>query len=151
MTDEKEEKKPVDFLDLIKDLPGAPNQVIIDEWKTKYGEVFFSGFSETECYIWRALSRAEYRKLQIRNQVRAATKQNPDPKDNAQIAARIETDMTEAFGEEEETVSMCLLWPKLSAEELSFKAGTVPTLLEQIMANSNIMSPQQAQMLVIKI
>jgi hypothetical protein len=146
-----DEEKPVTWLDMIKDLPGAPNQVIIDEWKAKYGEVFFSGFSEKECYIWRALTRREYREMQIKLQLREATKVPVDQKDVQAIKARVENDMNETFSQEEETVSRCLLWPKLTPEELTFKAGTVPTLLEQIMQNSNFTTPQQAQMLVIRI
>ena len=53
---------------------------------------------------------------------------------------------------EENIVSMCLLWPKLSVEDLQKdKGGTVSTLLEQVMQNSNFLTPQQASMLVIKL
>ena len=53
---------------------------------------------------------------------------------------------------EEKIVSMCLLWPKKTPEELAQdKGGTVPTLLEQVMANSNFMTAQQASFLVVKL
>ncbi len=154
MTDEEqsaEPTKPINFLDVIKDLPGAPNQVIIDEWKARYGDIYFSGFSETECYIWRALSRKEYRDMQIKAQIAAASKPDIDPKNIPALTARITSDITQTFSDEEEMVSRCLLWPKLTPEELTFKAGIVPTLLEQIQQNSYFVTPQQAQMLVLKI
>jgi hypothetical protein len=54
---------------------------------------------------------------------------------------------------EEQMVARCVMWPKLDATMLAtkMKAGTVATLLEQIMQNSNFMTPQQASMLVIKL
>lgn len=143
-----EEDKPKTFLDVIKDFPNAPNQAIVDEWKAKYGDIYFSGFSETECYLWRALTRREYRQMQIDAQIVASKK---EPQNQAELEARIKENIDATFEQEEEVVSRCLLWPKLTVEELNFKAGTVTTLLEQIMQNSNFVTPQQAAALVVKI
>lgn len=155
MTDETTEQtandptvKEPSLLDVIKDFPNAPNQAVIDEWKTRYIDIYFSGFSEKECYIWRALNRGEFRQMQINAQILAS---KAEPQNQAELEARIKENINTTFAQEEEIVSKCLLWPKLTPEELSFKAGTVTTLLEQIMANSNFVTPQQAQMLVVKI
>lgn len=143
-----EEDKPKTFLDIIKDFPNAPNQAIVDEWKAKYGDVYFSGFSETECYIWRALTRREYRQMQIDAQIMSSKK---EPLNQVELEARIKENIDATFAQEEEVVARCLLWPKLTVEELNNKAGTVTTLLEQIMQNSNFVTPQQAAALVVKI
>lgn len=147
VTEEASTSAPT-FLDVIKDFPNAPNQAIIDEWKNKYGDVFFSGFSEKECYIWRALNRKEYRQMQIDAQILSAKQ---EPKSQVELEMRIKENIDATFEQEETVVAKCLLWPKLTVEELSFKAGTVTTLLEQIMSSSNFLTSQQAQSLVIKI
>lgn len=146
---EEEKKKEPTFLDLIKDIPDAPNQAIVDDWKSKYGDIYFSGFSKNECYIFRAITRKEYRDMQIEAQIIA---NRADPKNEAELQLRIKENVTTTYSQEDELVSTCLLWPKLSSAELAVKpGGTVPTLLEQIMAQSNFTTPQQAQMLVVKI
>jgi len=155
MTDETTEQtandptvKEPSLLDVIKDFPNAPNQAVIDEWKARYIDIYFSGFSEKECYIWRALNRSEFRQMQINAQILAS---KAEPQNQAELEARIKENINTTFAQEEEIVSKCLLWPKLTPEDLSFKAGTVTTLLEQIMQNSNFVSPQQAAALVVKI
>ncbi len=135
------EEKPVtppNLLDLIKARPNGPTQDILDGWKNKYGAIYASGFSEEELYVWRAITRNEYKKVQIENQKIANLKE--DEQIDAQMAS------------EERIVSMCLLWPVKTPEQLANGAGgTVPTLLEQILQQSNFVSPAQASQLVIKL
>lgn len=44
---------------------GGPTRQEVEEWKDKYGSVYFTPF-EGEIFIWRTLSRPEYREI-IRN------------------------------------------------------------------------------------
>lgn len=44
---------------------GGPTRQEVEEWKDKYGNVYFTPF-EGEIFIWRTLSRPEYREV-IRN------------------------------------------------------------------------------------
>jgi hypothetical protein len=44
----------------------GPTRQEVEEWKDKHGNVYFTPF-EGEIYIWRTLSRPEYREI-IRNQ-----------------------------------------------------------------------------------
>ena len=106
----------------------APEQEQIDKWKGEFGEVFASGFSPTEIYVWRAMRRHEYIQLQVSAQ----------------------TNNLNTFQLEEATCDLCILWPtgKVWNNE---KAGTPHSLSEQIMQNSNFLSPQAAAMLVIKL
>lgn len=144
----EEPEKEKTLVDIIQDLPNAPDQITIDSWKTKYKNIFFSGFSEEECFIFRALNRTEFRELQIASQL-AATKE--DPKTPAELELRIRESVIGTFNQEDEVVTKCVLWPQLTVDELGSKAGTVTTLFEQIMANSHFLSPQQAQLLVVKL
>lgn len=139
--EQQEEVKP-NFVSLLKDLPNAPDQATIDAWKAKHGEIFVSGFSETEFFIWRSISRKEYKALQIEQQKLAVVQQSqqPDP----------ERTINDEANYQEKLVSTCVLWPT-GLEVLVRKAGTVPTLAEQIMQNSNFTTPQQASMLVMKL
>lgn len=149
-TDEQEPAAP-DLKSLLADLPNAPDQSIIDGWKVKYGNVFMSGFDETEIYIWRVLNRAEYKQMQIDQQIQAMGTQLGENASKEEVAAKVTASVTGDYAREDKLVSACLLWPKLTVEELSVKAGTIPSLLEEIVQNSNFLTPQQASMLVIKL
>ena|SRR5258706_13319794 len=151
---ETEAEAPVtvpDLKSLLKDLPNAPDQSIIDGWKVKYGNIYMSGFDENEIYIWRALNRSEYKQMQIEQQIQAATNQLSENATKEEVTAKVTAAITGDFAREEKIVATCLLWPKLTVEELAMKAGTVPSLLEQVTQNSNFLSAQQASLLVIKL
>ena len=53
-----EAPKP-DLGKVLSEIPGAPEASQVEAWKKTHGEVFISGFSETEAYIWRPLRRFE--------------------------------------------------------------------------------------------
>ena len=126
-----EEQQPDDMGAQVKNalggFPGAPEQVDIDAWKGQHGDVYVSALSESEIFIFRSLNRLEYRELQER-------------------AAQEQLD---AMQYEDNTVKQCVLWS--SVDDLSAKAGTIPTLLEMIMQNSNFVPPQIAATLVAKL
>lgn len=118
--------------DVLSKLPDAPPQSQIDQWKNQFGDVFVSGFSETEIYVWRALNRLEYRQLQS---------QLVDP----------EAKMDE-LRYQEQICERCVLWPKPDPQYWSIcKAGTASTLAEQIMMQSNFVAPHIAAQLVAKL
>lgn len=115
----------------LSDFPGAPSKEEVEQLKQQYGEVLCSGFSDTELFIWRPITRAEFISLQAE-----LTKQEGATQ----------------FDLEENTVKLCLLWSSLEGSAaLENKAGSLPTLHEQIMQNSNFMNPAMASALVIKL
>jgi hypothetical protein len=121
-----EEETPT-LADHLKNFSGAPDSLKLEEWKGQYGEVFASGFSPEEIFVWRPLSRAEFADMQTRAQ-------------------------EEMFDSEALTVEQCVLWASEPAKKsLSTKAGTLTTLHEQIMQNSNFMPPAMAAQLVMKL
>jgi hypothetical protein len=118
---------------LLAVFPGAPGKDQLELWKQEHGEIFCSGFSETELFVWRALSRREYVNLQ---------KQLRTPPQNGQEPL---TDLDY----EELVVRTCVLWS--SVKNLNQKGGSISTLSEQVLMNSNFMPPQMAQAFVIKL
>jgi hypothetical protein len=88
------------------------SQETINEWKTKFGELFMVTLGE-EQYVYRSMKRFEYKTLM----------NNPEA--------------NRAFNEEK-IIQMCVLSPVFDQAKLHIsKAGTVATLVELIMSASN--------------
>tara|TARA_Y100000310_G_C20609722_1_gene777380 strand:+ start:505 stop:930 length:426 start_codon:yes stop_codon:yes gene_type:complete len=129
---EEIEDSPIPGLaDLLSTFPNAPTEGKIDKWKEIHGEIFCSGFSETELVVWRPINRREFVNLQ--EELQAGTDLN-------------------TYELEEKVVVSCILWSTPQAESsLEQKAGSLTTLNEQIMQNSNFVNPQMASALVVKL
>jgi hypothetical protein len=119
-----------ELVKLLEGLPGAPDKATVEAWKAGYGEVFVSGFSPTELYVFRPLSRKEHRTMQMTL---------------AQANGEIDN-----FRYEEMVCEACVLFP-LNVDWNKTKGGTASSLFEQILQNSNFLNPQQASMLVVKL
>jgi len=127
----KEEKREDGLADILHKYPSAPSQEQIEQWKTEFGEVFVSGFSEEHLYIWRPISRPEWVQLQA-------------------MAADPEAQMTQ-YRFEEMVCDTCVLWRSINVPWAKGKAGTPTSLQEQILQNSDFLSPQAASLLVAKL
>ena len=118
--------------DALSTFAGAPTRDQIETWKQQFGEVFCSGFAETELFIWRPISRAEFVKMQA--QVSGAKEQLT----NLDVEGIV--------------VDTCILWASDPGKKsLTQKAGSLTALHEQVMANSNFMDPRLATALVIRL
>lgn len=130
--EETKEEEGKSLAEVLKAFPGSPTPLEIEQWKQSHGEIFCSGFSETELYVWRAVNRAEF----VEMQTQLATSQEP----------------VTQLDVEEQIVKKCVLWASPAAVSgLKTKAGSLTTLHEQIMQNSNFMDPRVAAALVIKL
>ena len=131
MTKEKavETQEQPTLVDFLAKLPDAPTKETIDQWKAEHGEVFVSGFSESELFIFRPLLRSEHRKMQLA----AQDQQNP----------------VDQLAYEEMVCDLVVLYPKENNWEK--KAGVASTLFEQVMQNSAFFSPSAASMMVMKL
>lgn len=129
---------------LLKGLEGAPSEVQIEEWKQRHGEVFVSGFSETEIFVWHPIGRREYTTLQKKMNQKMQELAQRDPAAASRLSAEEDPDF------EEELVQSCILWASNERVLLS-KAGSLPTLAEQILVSSNFVAPAVASMLVAKL
>jgi len=115
---------------ILAEFPQSPTEVRIEQWKQNHGEVYCSGFSEEELVVWRPINRREF--VQLQETVQGAS------------VSTLEL--------EEEVVNKCLLWTSPKARiALEHKAGSLTTLNEQIMQNSNFINPQMASALVVKL
>lgn len=96
-------------------IEGGPSQEQIDGWKKQFGDIWVAAFSDNDKYVYRALSRVEWK----------------------QMIGNPEATARQTFNEEK-TVQTCVLWPKLDVTEFAAgKAGTPSTLCELIMTASN--------------
>ena len=96
-------------------IEGGPTQEQIDNWKSKFGDIYVATFNPTEKYIYRPLKRFEYKQI-------LQTGQAPENR---------------TFSEEK-IVEKCIIWPRIEPTSLStMKAGTISTLVDLIMASSN--------------
>jgi hypothetical protein len=127
-----QEEEPLPGLaDLLATFPNSPTETKIEQWKEAHGEIFCSGFSETELVVWRPINRREFVSLQ------------------EELQSGVELNSYEL---EEKVVVSCILWSTPQAESsLEQKAGSLTTLNEQIMQNSNFINPQMASALVVKL
>jgi hypothetical protein len=115
---------------ILAEFPQSPTEIRIEQWKQNHGEVYCSGFSEEELVVWRPINRREF--VQLQETVQGAG------------VSTLELD--------EEVVRKCLLWTSPKARTaLEHKAGSLTTLNEQIMQNSNFINPQMASALVVKL
>jgi hypothetical protein len=124
--EEKTEEAPEEELKgYLRNLKDGPTEKQIELWKAQHKEVYVLGFSETELYVWRPVLRGEYSTLQEQ-----AQKEGLDQNQSELMLA-----------------DMCKLYPGTVDWEKG-KAGTISTLVEQIMLRSNFLAPQHAAMLV---
>lgn len=129
--EEQEVEAGQNLAQALKEFEDAPSQDQIESWKAQHGDVFVSGFSSEEIFIWRAVSRPEWVNLQ-------------------EMAANPESGVNQ-FVFEEMVCETCVLWRSVKVPWNEGKAGTPSSLQEQILQNSNFLTPQAASMLVQKL
>lgn len=137
MTETLEEVKTPEKAETLNTLPqlshfaDAPTLDRIEEWKTVCGSVSLSALSREEVFVWKSLQRAEWLDLQI---------------EMSTLEGATQADL------EDKVISTCLLWASEDGKaSLETKAGSVPSLNEQIMQGSNFLSAAAASQLVIKL
>lgn len=104
--------------------PGGPTYEQIEQWKAQYGDVYLTRYADDEVYIWRTLTRAEYKK------VMALVDINP-------------------AGREEKICQIAVLFPQEFNElaQARGKAGVPTVLSEQIMEKSGFLPTEEARKL----
>ena len=102
---------------------GGPTQGQIEEWKQRFGEVYSTPF-EVDIYIWRPLSRLEYKEI-------------------------LKAKNADAMYKEERICEKCVLWPEnYGHQEMTHgKAGTPSLLAEHIMDKSGFLANGEAKKL----
>ncbi len=125
--EEKDDKERVDpIMQNWETRTAGPDDGKIEQWKERYGEIYLMSFDPEDQYVWRPITRLEYKNI-----IQQA-------KDDAHYMEMV--------------VQRCVLWPPIGIENLAGgKAGTIPTLHAVIMEGSNFLEPDQAVMLVRKL
>ncbi len=132
---EPEKKKEETLGEVLKKFPGAPDDAQIEKWKQEWGEVMCSMFSETELFIFRPIKREEWVNLQM---YVSQQQQEGNTVSNFEI--------------EEKIVENCVIWMSpLGMDSLQNKAGSLSTLHEQVLQQSNFVNPAYASNFVIKL
>jgi len=132
--EEEREQFISSLMEALNKFSNAPSEDQISGWKTEHGEIFASGFSEDEVYIWRPLTREEHR--DSLRKLRETEQSTGVPVDEGVF--------------KEDVTTTCLLWSS-HPSMLQKKAGTIEMLFEQIMSRSNFMDPRLATQMVIKL
>lgn len=112
----EEEVKVIDEITETVDeelFPGGPMVSKIDEWKNLYGQVYMTELDDDDTFIWRVLSRREFKEVMKLEEV-------------------------DALYREEKVCEHCIIWPEnYSFNEINGGKAGVPTVLsEQIMEKS---------------
>jgi hypothetical protein len=118
------ESGPPNLAKLLVSFEGAPSAAQLETWKQQHGELFVSGFSETELFVFRPLSWKEHK--HVNKTLATPVEEGEEP--------RTEFDLQEMV------VDLCLLWTSVPSYQT--KGGTIPSIFEMIMLNSNFTSPQ---------
>jgi len=92
----------------------GPTEDLVDLWRSKYGQVYYTEVEEGEYYIWRILTRPELKNL----------------------AALTDED---SLYKEELICEKCVLWPT-EYTPMSGKAGIPTVLAEQIFEKSGFVT-----------
>ena len=110
-----------EILDAIQGMPNAPGRHEIEAWQGQFGVVYVSSVSGSDIYLWRTISRNEYKQM-------------------ARSGA-----LNEEQRAEESIVRKCLLFP--SAKDrfmIESPAGVIRTINTQILYQSGFVSEQEA-------
>ena len=130
-----EEPKEKTLGEVLQTFPGAPDDSQIEKWKQEFGEILCSNMSETEIFIFRPITREEYVNLQM---YISQTQQQGTVVSNFEVEQKI--------------VENCVLWSSPpGVDSLEKKAGTMSSLHEQILQQSNFVNPAYASQFVIKL
>ena len=112
--------------DLLKNIPGAPDEAQIEAWKRQHGAVYSVPFDAKEVYLFRYVNRKEWQGLITNEQL----VQNED-----------------LF--QETIVQHALLWPTLNALSVAgSRGGLIPTLFQAITNASYFLPPEFAVQLI---
>lgn len=102
---------------------GGPKFAQINAWKEQFGDIFVTSITPDKHYVWRTLSRFEYRRLVKNLEQAIATGQVSQGEAN--------------MNNEESIAEMCILFPMLTrAEGAGELAGVASTIAQQVMQAS---------------
>lgn len=113
--------------------PGGPTMAMIDAWKKEFGDVYVTSVTPDTHYVWRTLTRFEYRRL-VKNLEQAVS--------TGQV-----TQAEANMNNEEAMAEICLLFPPVSRVELSSNlAGLASIISQEVMEASGFVALEIRQL-----
>lgn len=135
-----EAEAPVDvvarFLELTKDIEGAPSKELLEEWKQKHGEVFVFPFNDKLFCVYRPVLAAEYERIvdSVSRLVGQGVQADAERELSSQLAYK------------------CVLWPKITPTQKDrLPAGVIPTMANLIHIVSGFFTAPDLQGMVMNI
>lgn len=114
----EEDSLSLEDLDPITPLfDNGPTVGEIIEWKKMHGNVYVTSFDLDQHYVWRPITRFEYRRL-VKQMEQA-------------IASNQVTQAEANMNNEEAMCELCILWPKLPRSEMSGEMAGVASIISQ--------------------
>jgi len=127
--DPQEEIDPLVYIQ--ENFEGAPTDPQVERWLDQWGDVFVTGLTDDEVFIWRTCKRLEYKNI-IR-QVNAAAEAMANA---AQGSVSVDDLRNDLFIEK--IAEKCVLWPDINQDQITLsKAGTLDTLTNLVLEASN--------------
>lgn len=127
----KEDEEPQDPNEPLFD--GGPTFAEIEDWKRVFGDVYVTSFGPDRHYVWRTLHRREYRDQIKRVEMTVASGQISQAEAN--------------LNNEEQITQLCLLFPRLSAAEItSDMAGVASIIAQEVMEASGFVAMDVRQL-----
>lgn len=118
--EEDDDDGPVSLEDLDPITPlfeNGPTVGEIIEWKKVHGSVYVTSFDIDQHYVWRPITRFEYRRL-VKQMEQA-------------IASNQVTQAEANMNNEEAMCELCILWPKLPRSEMAGEMAGVASIISQ--------------------
>lgn len=116
------EEEKDDFLEdgEVELFPNGPKLNEVEEWKSRYKNVYLTEFDDDNIFVWRALTRREYKDIM-----------------------KVESD---EFYKEERICETCILWPRdyNFVDMSNGKAGVPSYIAEQVLAESGFLAATKA-------
>jgi len=116
----EDEEGPLSLEDLDPTTPlfeNGPTVGEIIEWKKLHGSVYVTSFDIDQHYVWRPITRFEYRRL-VKQMEQA-------------IASNQVTQAEANMNNEESMCELCILWPKLPRSEMAGEMAGVASIISQ--------------------
>lgn len=116
--DPDEEVKRLEDLDPKTPLfDGGPLVGQVVEWKKQHGAVYVTSFDFDQHYVWRPITRFEYRRLvKLLEQT---------------VASGSITQAEANMNNEEAICELCILWPKIARPEMAGEMAGVASIISQ--------------------
>lgn len=113
--------------------PGGPTKAMVDSWKDQHGDVYVTSIGSEKHFVWRCLTRFEYRRLVKNLEQSIATGQVTQAEAN--------------MNNEEAVTEVCVLYPPITRVQLAGEMAGVASIISQECMESSGFVASEVRML----